>query len=227
MKRIVEPELLDSLPPDDPRAVRSRRDLHRVNAWMRNHVIMARALEQNGNGPAPGQITELGAGDGNFLLSVAGKISPRWPDMKVTLLDFQKNVPPETLAAFANLGWRAEAVVTDAFEWSPIEAEIVIANLFLHHFEDARLAELLQKISERAKLFIAVEPQRFHRAFACAQLLRLIGCNEVTLHDAAVSIRAGFTGSELSALWPDQQNWRLTEQRAGFFSHVFVARRTG
>ena len=48
MKRIVQPELLDALPPDDPRAVRSRRDLRRVNAWMRNHTIMApRAAKQS------------------------------------------------------------------------------------------------------------------------------------------------------------------------------------
>ncbi len=46
MNRIVKPELLDELPPADPRAVRSRRDLRRVNAWMRNHAIMARALAE-------------------------------------------------------------------------------------------------------------------------------------------------------------------------------------
>ena len=51
--------------------------------------------------------------------------------------------------------------------------EIVIANLFLHHFEDARLAELLRNISERAKLFIAVEPHRFRFASLCAQMLWL------------------------------------------------------
>ena len=79
MNRIVQPELLDELPPDDPRAVRSRRDLRRINAWMRNHAIMARALQTGWNGHAPKQITELGAGDGNFLLRVAQKISPRWP----------------------------------------------------------------------------------------------------------------------------------------------------
>ena len=167
MKRIVQPELLDTLSPDDPRAVRSRRDLRRINWWMRNHAIMAAALRSN-LPSAPGQITELGAGDGNFLLAVAGKISPHWPAVHVTLLDLQKNVSAKTLAAFANLGWRAEAVVADVFNWPKIEAEIVIANLFLHHFEDARLAELLQKISRHAKLFIAVEPQWFRRALACA-----------------------------------------------------------
>jgi hypothetical protein len=44
VKRLVQPEILDTLPPDDPRALRSRRDLRRVNAWMGNDAIMAQAL---------------------------------------------------------------------------------------------------------------------------------------------------------------------------------------
>jgi hypothetical protein len=229
MKRIVEPELLDTLPPGDPRAVRSRRDLCRVNAWMGNHAIMAKVLQKNLNHHAPRQITELGAGDGSFLLRVAKKISPRQPGMAATLLDLQKNISAETLAGFTSLGWRPEAVVVDVFDWSPAvdDNEIIITNLFLHHFADARLAKLLEKISRHAKLFVAIEPHRFRHSFACAQLLRLIGCNAVTLHDAAISIRAGFIKQEISALWPHKQNWRLAEDRAGFFSHLFVAQRTG
>jgi len=228
MKRIVQPEILDTLPPDDPRAIRSRRDLKRVNGWMCNHGIMVRALEKNRGGSAPGRITELGAGDGNFLLRVAQKISPRWPETTATLLDLQNNVSAETLAGFATLGWHANLIVGDVFDWPRNSAadEIVIANLFLHHFEDVQLTELLRLISQRAKLFIAVEPHRFRYPAACAQLLRLVGCSAVTLHDAAVSIRAGFIRQEISPLWPDKQNWRLTEQRAGAFSHLFIARRT-
>jgi hypothetical protein len=52
----------------------------------------------------------------------------------------------------------------------------------------------------------------------------LIGCNAVTRHDAAASVRAGFAGRELSALWPARPGWRLREGRAGLFSHLFVAR---
>lgn len=227
MKRIVEPELLDTLPPDDPRAVRSRRDLRRVNAWMRHHAIVARALEQNGNGSVPRQITELGAGDGNFLLRVAQNLSSRWSGVDATLLDLQKNVSAKTLAAFAAHGWRAEAVVADVFEWpeNSGDSEVVIANLFLHHFEAARLTELFRKISHRTKLFIALEPRRARWPLFCSRLLGAIGCNEVTRHDAVVSVRAGFSGRELSALWPDAQNWRLTEQSAGAFSHLFIAQK--
>ena len=226
MKRNVQPELLDALPPGDLRAVRSRRDLRRINSWMRNHVIMARVL-QNNLPAAPKKIVELGAGDGNFLLRVAQRISPRWPDVQATLLDLQKNVSAETLASFTKLGWRAEAVVADVFDWSPaVGAEsVVIANLFLHHFEDAPLSSLLRKISNNTSLFVAMEPRRFTWSSLVRPLLWLIGCNDVTRHDAVVSIRAGFAGEEISALWPDQTNWQLTERRAGLFSHLFIARR--
>jgi len=193
VKRIVQSELLDTLPPDDPRAVHSRRDLRRVNGWMRNHVIMADALQITLNRHAPGQITELGAGDGNFLFRVAQKLSPVWPNVTATLLDLQKNVSRETLVAFAALGWRAEAVVADVFHWphTTNANEVVIANLFLHHFENASLAKLLHLISQRANLFIAVEPSRSSWPEFCSRLLWIIGCNDVTRHDAVVSVRGG------------------------------------
>ncbi len=225
MKRIVQPELLDTLSPADPRAIRSRRDLRRINWWMRNDGIMTRALEKNLSG-APGQITEIGAGDGNLLLRLAQRLALRWPKVTATLLDLQENITAETLAAFAKLGWRAEPVVVDVFDWLPSKAEkVVIANLFLHHFNDDKLASLLEKISRNAKLFVAVEPHRFAWPAFVGQLLWLIGCNDVTRHDAVISIRAGFAGKEISVLWPDITNWELTERRAGLFSHVFIARR--
>jgi len=229
MKRIVEPELLDELPPGDPLAVRSRRDLCRVNAWMRNHVIMAGALQNHLNGGTMEQITELGAGDGNFLLGVARKISAQRPNVKATLLDRQKIAAAQTLAAFTSLGWRAEAVTADVFNWPKTgdPAEVVIANLFLHHFKDAQLVELFRSIAGRVRLFVAIEPHRAFWSLFCSRLIWAIGCNAVTRHDGTVSVRAGFSGNELSALWPDKKNWQLTEQRAGLFSHLFIAQRTG
>jgi 2-polyprenyl-3-methyl-5-hydroxy-6-metoxy-1,4-benzoquinol methylase len=229
VNRIVEPELLDTLPPGDPRAAGSRRDLRRINAWMRNHAIMVRALQTAVNGRAPGHIVELGAGDGDFLLRVAKKISPRWPGVSVTLLDHKKVVTPQTLAAFASLGWRAEAVVADIFDWpqTPAPAEIVIINEVLHHFDDTRLAGLLRMIAGRTRLFIAIEPRRAPWPLFCSRLLWAVGCNSVTRHDATVSVRAGFVREELSALWPDKRNWQLTEQHASWFSHLFIARRMG
>jgi len=225
MNRFVQPELLDVLPPEDPRAVRSRRDLHWINWWMRNHAIMAQALRENLSS-APQRITELGAGDGNFQLRLAKKLR-HWRDVNVRLLDQQNNFSPETLASFTALGWLAETVVVDATRWTPPADRnaVIVANLFLHHFEDSQLSGLLQKISQNTNLFVAIEPHRFAAPALVGQLLWFIGCNRVTRHDAVVSIRAGFCGQEISALWPDKANWELTERRAGLFSHLFIARR--
>ncbi len=233
MKRIVQTELLDRLLPADPRALRSRRDLQRINWWMRHPAILARALRSH-LPQSPKQITELGAGDGRFLLQVVRKfknVSTRNRNSALTatatLLDLQDVVMPETFAAFARFGWHAESVVTDVFDWEPSSGvrQVIIANLFLHHFEDRRLAELLQLVSARAKLFIALEPRRAVGPLLCSRLLWAIGCNDVTRHDAPVSVRAGFAGHEISTLWPDKKNWRLTERSAGAFSHLFIAQK--
>ncbi len=252
MNRLVQPEFLDELSPDDPRARWSRRDLRRINAWMRNHAIMAKALRTALNGYAPKQIADLGAGDGHFLMRVAQVVStngapvsdPAWRDrqrtrrvgdrrsagwggVKAVLLDRQKAVAAQTLTSFATLGWQAEPVAADVFDWlsRATGLDVIIANLFLHHFEDARLAELFRAVAGRARLFVAIEPRRAPGPLFCCRWLWAIGCNAVTRHDAVVSVRAGFSGRELSALWPADDGWQLTERRTGLFSHLFVAQR--
>jgi hypothetical protein len=224
MKRIGEPELLDELPADDPQAVQSRRDLRRVNFWMGNGIIAAKAMIENSS-QVPKRIVELGAGDGSFLRSAMKRTG--WEGVNVTLVDRQNIVAPQTIASFRMADATVAVVAADVFDWLPgaDEADVMLANLFLHHFDDSRLASLLKMISDRADLFIAIEPRRTFFADFSGQLLRLIGCNSVTRHDAVVSIRAGFAGREISELWPDRKNWMLTERNAGLFSHLFIARR--
>src|SRR5437867_3594158 len=153
MQRRVEPELLDELSANDPFAIQSRGDLQRVNAFMGNPRIMARALQTAFPARKPHRLVELGAGDGTFLLQVARRLSPDWRNVNVTLVDRQALVRPETVSAFESMGWQAERVTMDVFEWlresvaQPFDA--IVANLFLHHFSDARLAELLFAISPR------------------------------------------------------------------------------
>lgn len=229
MQRVIEPELLDELLPADPRAVRARRDLHRVNALMRNHAMMAKLLRIGANGRTPKGIADLGAGAGVFLLDVARRLSPEWTAVSASLIDRQNVASPSTLTRFAGLGWRAEFVFRDAFDWlrdaSKNPPEVVMTNLFLHEFENPRLSALFYEVAKFAKLFVAIEPRRAAWPLFCSRLLWIMGCNQVTRHDGVASVRAGFAGRELSALWPANSEWVLTEQSASLFSHVFVARR--
>jgi hypothetical protein len=229
MERCIKPELLDELPPADPRAVRSRKDLLRVNAWMGNCGIMVRALRSTCRGPVARPIVELGAGDGKLLLCVARRLSADWQGTSAVLLDRLKIISQETRQDFETLGWRTEFLEADALDWLEQPAapacDAMIANLFLHHFTEAQLAVLLRAAARLTRVFIAVEPRRSERCLCFSRLLRLIGCNRVTRHDAPISIRAGFAGQELSQLWPSGQSWSLQERPAGWFSHLFIAQR--
>ena len=229
--RKVEPELLDSLPSTDPRAIRSRRDLRRVNACMGNAPIMERTLEGRRSVRPLRRLVDLGAGDGSFLLGLAKRLAPEWPAAEVILIDRHDLVANEALEAFALLGWRASAICVDAFDWlegdAPGEIDLIVANLFLHHFSGSALQTILHQIARRTHTFVSCDPRRSVAATAGARLLWLLGCNAVTRHDAVVSVRAGFRGHELSGLWPDEPGWQLTERPAGIFGHCFLAERTG
>ena len=72
---------------------------------------------------------------------------------------------------------------------------------------------------------MACEPRRSAFALAGCRFLWAIGCNDVSRHDAVTSVRAGFSGRELSALWPEGREWQLVEGEAWPFSHTFVAHR--
>lgn len=187
MKRAVRPEILDTLPRDDPEARRSRRDLVLINRLMGNERWILRQRTSGG-------IVELGAGSGSLTRELARENS-------VTGLDFQER--PSGL----ELPW----VAGDLFETLPeVAGETVVANLILHHFGEADLARLGRMLRTRHRL-IAVEPWRSR--ISCWEgrvLWPMIG--RVTRHDMMVSIRAGFRKGELPALLQLGDDWEWREE---------------
>lgn len=235
--RTVRPEILDELPAADPRAIRSRRDLQRVNRVMGSCGILSRALRRTlASAPphAPLRILELGAGDGSLALRIAKQLATRWHRVELTLLDRQALTEETTGTAFAHLGWTLRPLTLDALEWARAPTQqhlsgrwdVALANLFLHHFEEDGLHELFAAVAARCGAFVACEPRRSLPALLGSRLLPALAVSTDTLHDAIVSVRAGFRGSELSRLWPGgAPHWRLEERPAGPFSHLFVATR--
>ena len=238
-RRIVRPEILDELSGTDPRAIRSRRDLQRVNRVMGSCRILTRAMRHVSAAAAqhvPVRILELGAGDGTLALRIARRLAASWDGAELTLLDRQALMTEATGTAFAHLGWTAHPLTVDALEWArappqqqpPARWDVILTNLFLHHFEEDRLRELLSGIAARCHAFIACEPRRSSPALIGSHLLPALAVSGDTLHDAIVSVRAGFRDAELSRLWPASgRDWTLEERPAGLFSHLFVAVRTG
>lgn len=227
-RRLV-PEILDGLRAEDPRARRSRADLRRINVVMRQTTIADGLIGRYLDLPAgrPPRLLELGAGDGVSMLRLARRLSRRYPAATLTLLDAAPAVSAETLADFTALGWTLRVVTADAIAWltaSGEDVDLALSNLFLHHFAGADLARLLRAIAMRAGLFVATEPLRSVPSLVASGLVGLIGANDVTRHDAPASVRAGFRGGELGALWRPEWGEVVAEGARVPFTHAFAAR---
>ena len=228
-ERSLQPELLDQLPPQDPRAIRSRRDLRRINAWMGNARHTVACLQAAAQRAAPRRIVDLGAGDGFFLLRCLRRLSSLPKGMEVVLVDRHDATDPGVLTELRARAFVPRVEQADAADWlraMPAERGTwVVANLFLHHFSTVSLKALFGAVAQKAELCCACEPRRGRWPLAASRWLWLIGANTVTRQDAVVSVRAGFQGGELSALWPATGAWQIRERHAGLFSHLFLAQR--
>lgn len=227
--RRVRPEILDGLSPEDPKALRSRADLRRVHRVMRSIAALKYALVRLGLAASPTSILDLGAGDGTLLLRLASQLRPRWSDVKVTLLDRQRIVNSETVESYRMLGWEATTVCEDVLLWAQQSAhryyDLTVATLFLHHFHDRQLREVLRGVISQSRAFIAIEPRREMLAKTGSRLIGLLGANAVTREDAVTSVDAGFTGDEITTAWTSiDKTWWTQEFRVLPFSHCFIAR---
>ncbi len=192
MFRQVLPEILDHLPADDPEAIRSRRDLRRINFLMGNErwiVAQARRLK-------PASIVELGAGEG----MLSGKLATIAP---VECYD----LAPRPAALDARVNWHQG----DLFAAPPAVGGLLVANLFLHHFEGDSMRHLARWCAGFRSLCF-VEPLRTEGSLRLgATMLPFV--NRVTRHDMPVSIRAGFVPGELPELLElESGKWHVREQ---------------
>ena len=213
MQRIVEPEILDTLPPDDPEAVASRRDLRRVNAIMANHRWLerrTRAVRQPG-----WRILELGAGDGTL-----GRRLIRAGVLESSAL-LAVDLAPRPLDWPAEADWSQQDVLKGELP----AAEMVIANLFLHHFEPPALRELGQRLPAECQVLLCSEPARRPLHLWQSRLLSLLPLGRVTKHDMPVSIRAGFLGEELPQFLGISR-WKNTVSTTFFGAYRLEAHRS-
>src|SRR4051794_37363711 len=149
MARQIEPETLDHLAVDDPRAMRSRRDLQRVNRVMGSLGLLVAAIDtalERARPPLdqrPLSIAEIGTGDGTLALRLARERAESWPRVSLVLVDRQPLVSPATGKERGRLGGDARCETADVFDWIATQAgkrhDLVFTNLFLHHFEPVSL----------------------------------------------------------------------------------------
>ncbi|MGJ8634888.1 MAG: class I SAM-dependent methyltransferase [Luteolibacter sp.] len=192
--RKLTPEILDSLPHDDPRARSSRRDLRRINFVMGNDSWVLGKIP-----PETSRITELGAGDGHLL----SRIAKKFPQTPVTAFD----LAPRSKKLPQRVQWMRGDILTIP---PKNRTGTLIANLFLHHFTQPELNTMSKWIIDFDTLIFS-EPLRSRFPLMATKIVSPI-IHPVTRHDMRVSIEAGFTAGELcTALHLRENGFTVTE----------------
>jgi SAM-dependent methyltransferase len=212
-ERVIRPEILDTLPQEEAR--RSLGDLVRLNRRWGGHSTLCWLLDQAVTSPCETgdretfSLLDVGAASGDM-----GACVRRWyPGATVTSLDYRAS-HLESCAA--------PRVVADAFGLPFREAsfDYVFCSLFLHHFTDAQVVELLRGfgvVARRAVLVIDLERHLIARNFV-PWTRWVFGWDPVTVHDAAASVEAAFRPRELEAL---ARSAGLQDVRARVFRPAF------
>lgn len=210
-RRLLVPELLDSMDPADSRAIRSRLDLRLINAFLGNERWIADQCRRHS--PAIRGITELGAGEGHLSKRLHGIL----PTTTVTGRDLRSR--PDGLPS--GIKW----IEGDFFEMTDGSGEdACVGNLILHHFDSKELRILGERL-RGLRLLVFCEPLRKVLPMTLARMV-LPFAGEVTRHDMPASIRAGFLSGELpSLLGLDPAVWSIEEKESRRGSIRLVASR--
>lgn len=194
INRVVVPEWLDALPPDDPRARRSRRDLRWLNAVMGNVRWIIRMADQN---PPPARVVEIGAGEGVLCRRMAG----RFPAAHITGLDLM----PRPAGLPSAVTWHQGDCFSNP---DVLHGDLLVGIMILHHFSGDQLATLGARLRAFRRICFC-EPWRALWPLGLGRAaFPVVG--PVTRHDMMVSIRAGFRPGELPR-WLGLTGWQVRE----------------
>ncbi len=172
--------------------------------WIRRTLLEHRSLLPQG-------IVELGAGDGSFL----HQLRRRHPTLPLTGFD----LAPRPVKLPPDVAWHSGSAFQHVGSWP---GAVLVANLFLHHFE----VELIQALGQRlqdVRLLLVGEVHRVPDVIRRSGWLNpLLG--EITRHDMEISLTAGFVAGELPTwLGLKDCDWQVHESHTLFGAHRLQA----
>lgn len=189
-QRRLEPEILDHAAPAD--AAASLRDLVRINKYLGGHRVLRQMLGQVLESKTqPFTMLDVGAASGDM----AQVASSGYPNAKVTSLDYKLNhlssAPMPKIQA-------------DAFRlpFPHRSFDFVHCSLFLHHFDDEAVVDLLRSFGSICRSAVLVSDLERHPLayWFLPATRRLFGWDPITLHDGPISVAAAFKPLELESL---------------------------
>ncbi|MGB3342375.1 MAG: methyltransferase domain-containing protein [Aequorivita sp.] len=208
------------------------KDLKRINKWLGGNQItidgIRKLLVQHPKNETV-VILDIGCGDGELLRECAKYAKKNNIKLKGIGLDFNNNIldfAAEQSKAHPNIEFKKINVFSKE---NPIpNCDIALSTLFLHHFEDVEIIDLINKVMKKTRLGWVIND--LHRSRIAFNLFKFISFffikSNTAKHDGLVSIAKGFKKRELidiSRAIPNQRSiirWRWA------FRYQWILKRT-
>jgi len=182
------------------------RDLRAVNRWLGGRRALFSAVDpylRAADPAVPLDVLDVGTGAADLPLALARRARRLGRRVRVVAIDRD---PVTVELARRHLAGCAEVTLLrcDAarLPFAPRSFDLVIASLFLHHFEGPEATELLRSWRALARAAVIVNDLRRHRVAwaAIGALARATRRSAIFLNDAPLSVLRGFTVGELLGL---------------------------
>jgi SAM-dependent methyltransferase len=190
--RATDPEALDlGIAPEE--ALRSLADLRFVNRWLGNRGRFLEAILPYLRSSARPRLLDVGSGSGDVPVALRRALGGRLTAVGVDIKLLHLQAAPAELLR----------VVADAHRlpFSPGTFDVVTASLFLHHFDQSALPDLLRSLYALARRALVVNDLRRARVpyvFGRA-VFPFLFKSRVSVEDGLISIRSSFREPELRA----------------------------
>jgi ubiquinone/menaquinone biosynthesis C-methylase UbiE len=188
-QRLIEPEALDHVTPEEARP--NLADLVRINRLLGGHSVLRRSLRLLPPTQNARTFLDVGAASGDS----AGVIRKLFPASVVVSLDYNRtNIEKAPYPK----------VLGNAFElpFEPEAFDYVVCSLFLHHFQNAGIVDLLRSFYLTARKGVIVcDLERHILPYLFLPATKwLLRWNAITVQDGRKSVRAAFRAKELTQL---------------------------
>lgn len=199
-------EIMDSLDFQGAEMKAVLNDLKRVNRWLGGNSITIDGIQKLlQNRPKIEKITivDLGCGDGELLRKCADFGRKNDCNFELIGLDFNENIVrfAETQSKdYANIKY----LKVDVFSEESLipNCDIALCTLFLHHFNNEKIENLLKALINKASIGLIVNDlKRSKQAFNLFKIVSKIFLKTKTArYDGLVSVARGFKKQEIESI---------------------------
>lgn len=202
-ERSYEPEIMDDLEMEGEELASTLRQIAMVNSYLGGTNVVLAALkkmlrEQKLDRPI--KIIDLGCGGGEILRKIADWGRKKGIAFELIGIDanaFIVDYAAKHSEAYPEIQFKQLNVFAEDF--ANLEYDIVLCSLFLHHFTNEEIVDLLQKMRNSARLGLVINDlQRSALAYRLFNFItRLLGASKMVRLDGLLSIRRAFRRADL------------------------------